>query len=434
MAYEIFSGDNIEILPTLTHKYSLIVIDPPFNTGKKQVRKIIEVEENAAGDRIGFGEKRYSTVTSSDSASYQDKFESYEDFLMPRVKLAIDLLTDNGSIMIHLDQNESHYIKVAMDKLMGRDHYIQDIIWSYDYGAKSKKYYPKKFDTILWYVKNPKDYIFNYDLIDRIPYLAPDLVGPEKAAKGKVITSCWQMTIEPTNSNNRKQYNYPTMKPTRLLERIVKMHSRPGDWTLDFFAGSGVMGAVSLDMGRNTTAIDQNPASIEIIKRRFAKYSKDEIFTSSFIPKDGEKLTTAEPPAPTNPLDAELQSFIATPVKPIKPKPIPVLNIDKTMHSAVLPSYRKENMPAVEKVNALNFNIYSVTIHDKKYVLKEPIRVTDCFDHIVVHGWHSFKIDGKLAMEERINIFFTNTYDGFEAGNNIVNGVKKSEFFAAIGL
>ena len=177
---------------------------------------------------IGSGKwgKNYIS-TSIDSYGYEDSFDDFEAFLIPRIEASLHCLTDNGSLFVHLDYREIHYIKVAIDKLLGRDHFINEIIWSYDYGARSKTCYPKKHDTILWYAMNPKDYIFHYDMIDRIPYLAPDLVGPEKAAKGKTLTDSWWHTIVPTNGKEKQ--NYATQKPLGILERFVKVHTNPND-------------------------------------------------------------------------------------------------------------------------------------------------------------------------------------------------------------
>jgi site-specific DNA-methyltransferase (adenine-specific) len=285
MTFEIIEGDNLSVLKQLqqTHskKFTLAYMDPPYNTGKTQVRDILELEEDKAGSRkSGFGGNAYSIVSKSTTSSFKDGFENYEEFLIPRIEAVLPLLSDNGSIFIHLGIDEIHYIKVALDKLIGRKNFISQIVWSFDYGAKSKSRYPNKADYILWYAKDPENYIFNYDEVDRIPYKAPDLVGPEKAAMGKKITNVWEMTIEGTNSSIRKNFNYPTMKPIRLLDRIVRVHSHPGDWVLDPFAGSGTTGEASLRLGRNATALDSNPDAIKIMNQRFSKYSEMDMETT----------------------------------------------------------------------------------------------------------------------------------------------------------
>lgn len=248
----------------------MIYIDPPFNTGKSQKRDRISVVQvnDDEGDRTGFGGKRYDTEM-IESPSYDDKFDNFEEFLIPRIEKSLHCLTKNGSLFVHLDYREVHYIKVALDKLMGRDHFMNEIIWSYDYGGRSKKKWSCKHDTILWYVLNPKDYIFNFDAMERIPYMAPGLVGEEKAARGKTPTDVFWHTIVPTNG--KEKTGYPTQKPMGLLERIIKVHTNSGDTTLDYFCGSGTTGHASLKNGRGYVMIDQNPEAIDISKKRLAE-------------------------------------------------------------------------------------------------------------------------------------------------------------------
>ena len=272
----IILGDNLRALSTLPDKFArLIYCDPPFNTGKVQKRNRIKVSAtNGEGDRVGFGGKNYDTENIA-SASYEDNFDNFESFLVPRIEKSLRCLTDDGSIFVHLDCREVHYIKVAMDKIMDRDHFMNEIVWSYDYGGRSKKKWSKKHDTILWYVKNPKNYVFNYDSIDRIPYMAPDLVGPEKAAIGKTPTDVWWNTIVPTNS--KEKTNYPTQKPLKILERIVKVHSNAGDTVLDFFAGSGTTGEAAALHGRQFVMVDSNPEAIEVMKKRLQPFNPEYI-------------------------------------------------------------------------------------------------------------------------------------------------------------
>lgn len=237
---QIILGDNVTILPTLPDKFArLIYVDPPFNTGKQQTRQL---------------------------SSYQDKFDDFESFLMPRIASALRCLTDDGSIMIHLDYREVHYIKVAMDKLIGRDNFINEICWSYDYGARSKKRYSAKHDTILWYAKDRSNYIFNYDALARVPYLAPSLQTPERQALGKTITDVIWHTIVPTMS--KENLKYPTQKPIGLIEQFIKVHTNPNDTVLDFFAGSGTTGAAAARHGRKFVLIDQNPDAVQLISKR----------------------------------------------------------------------------------------------------------------------------------------------------------------------
>ncbi|MEX2218795.1 MAG: site-specific DNA-methyltransferase [Phycisphaerales bacterium] len=259
-------ADALSALPSLPQASArLLYIDPPFNTGKAQQRERIHAVAATDGDRTGFGGRRYRSEKLK-SASYADSFDDYPAFLMPRIEAALPALTPDASLFIHLDPRESHHIKVALDRLLGRHRFINEIIWAYDYGGRPRTRWPAKHDTILWYALDPENYVFNYDAIDRIPYMAPALVGPEKAARGKTPTDVWWHTIVPTNS--REKTGYPTQKPLGLLRRIVAVHSSPGDTVLDFFAGSGTTGVAARELGRDAILIDSSPAAIAVIERR----------------------------------------------------------------------------------------------------------------------------------------------------------------------
>jgi site-specific DNA-methyltransferase (adenine-specific) len=248
----------------------MIYIDPPFNTGKTQKRDRIKTIASEDGDRVGFGGKTYETEKLDDAPTYQDTFDNFEEFLMPRIKESLRCLTANGSLFVHLDYREVHYIKVALDKLIGRDHFMNEIIWSYDYGARSKKKWSCKHDTILWYVMNPNDYIFNFDAMERIPYMAPGLVGEEKAARGKTPTDVFWHTIVPTNG--KEKTGYPTQKPLGVLNRLIKVHTNVGDTVLDFFCGSGTTGEAAAKNERDFVLIDANPEAVEIVNKRLEQY------------------------------------------------------------------------------------------------------------------------------------------------------------------
>lgn len=268
MRNQIVLADNLAYLPTLAaQSFSLIYIDPPFNTGRVQQRSRIRSVASKAGTRVGFGGKTYLTEK-VDSPNYQDSFEDFIAFIEPRLQQAFRLLTPNGSFFLHLDPREVHYAKVLLDQIFGRDSFMNEIIWAYDYGARSKRKWSAKHDNILWYAKDPDNYVFNYDQMDRIPYMAPDLVGAEKAARGKTPTDVWWMTIVPTNS--KEKTGYPTQKPLKLLERIVKVHSNPGERVLDFFAGSGTTGEAAARHGRNFVLVDQSPQAVQLMQQRLA--------------------------------------------------------------------------------------------------------------------------------------------------------------------
>jgi len=270
MPIEILHGDNAAILPNLPDaSFDLIYIDPPFNTGKTQSRTQISTVRDDEGDRVGFQGKRYRTIRLG-TRSYADTFDDYLSFLEPRLLEAHRLLTDTGSFFLHLDYREVHYAKVMLDGIFGRESFINEIIWSYDYGARATKRWSPKHDNILWYAKDPERYTFRYEDIDRIPYLAPGLVGAEKAERGKTPTDCWWNTI--VSPNGKEKTGYPTQKPLTILERIVSVHSNPGDRLLDFFAGSGSFGEAAAKHGRDVTLVDVSDAAIEVMKKRLAPY------------------------------------------------------------------------------------------------------------------------------------------------------------------
>ena len=264
---KIIKGDNSWLTKMFTDEYfDLIYIDPPFNTGHSQSRTQISTELDELGDRTGYQGRRYRTTVIGKS-SYNDKFDDYMAFLVPRLQEAHRLLTPTGSFFLHLDYREVHYAKVALDGIFGRESFINEIIWSYDYGARSKKKWSTKHDNILWYAKNPKKYCFNYYEMDRIPYMAPSLVGEEKAARGKTPTDTWWHTI--VSPTGKEKNGYPTQKPLGILERIVRIHSSPGDRLLDFFAGSGSFGEAGLKLGRNVYLIDESQDAISVMNKRF---------------------------------------------------------------------------------------------------------------------------------------------------------------------
>jgi site-specific DNA-methyltransferase (adenine-specific) len=264
---EILLGDNLPILKGMQSGYfDLIYVDPPFNTQKKQTRTQIKTVRSEEGDRVGYQGNTYKTIKIGKKV-YADQFSDYIGFLKPRMIQAHRILKPTGSLFLHLDYREVHYAKVMMDEIFGRECFMNEIIWSYDYGARSKTKWPTKHDNILWYVNDPKKYTFNYKDMDRIPYLAPGLVTVEKAKKGKTPTDCWWHTIVPTNG--REKTGYPTQKPLGIIRRIVRVHSNPGDKLLDFFAGSGTLGEAALQLGRQCTLIDNNPDAVEIMRKRF---------------------------------------------------------------------------------------------------------------------------------------------------------------------
>ena len=267
----LYFGDNLTVLKLIPDSsIQLVYIDPPFNTGREQQRSKVTTKRNNQGNRIGFKGERYETVKST-VLSYDDQFANYWEFLEPRIEQAFRLLSNSGTLYLHLDYREAHYAKVLLDALFGPECFLNEIIWAYDYGGKSKSRWPAKHDTILVYVKDPKNYYFNSEEVDREPYMAPGLVTPEKIERGKLPTDVWWHTI--VSPTGKEKTGYPTQKPVGILRRIIQASSKPGDVVLDFFAGSGTTGFVANELGRRFILVDQNPESIQVIKNRLPKGS-----------------------------------------------------------------------------------------------------------------------------------------------------------------
>lgn len=262
----IYFGDNLHVLREIpSSSVHLIYIDPPFNTGKIQSRTRIRTVRSIGGDRTGFQGRRYETQKISTKA-FLDAFDDYLGFLEPRLREAYRVLSETGSLYFHTDYREVHYCKILLDRIFGRESFLNEIIWAYDYGGKSSRKWPPKHDNILFYVKDPDNYTFNVEAIERIPYMAPGLVGPEKAARGKLPTDTWWHTIVPTNGKERT--GYPTQKPLAVLKRIVEASSSSGDVVLDFFAGSGTTGEAAYMLNRSFVLVDNNPEALEVMARR----------------------------------------------------------------------------------------------------------------------------------------------------------------------
>ena len=269
----IIHGDNLAALQQMNSaSVELIYVDPPFNTGKHQTRTRMKTIRDEAGDRIGFGGRRYRTEILAEHThpGYGDQFEDFLGFLRPRLIEAHRILIPTGSLFFHIDYREVHYCKVLLDEIFSRDCFQNEIIWAYDYGARSTKKWPAKHDNILWYTKNPAHYTFNLNECDRIPYMAPGLVGAEKAARGKTPTDVWWHTI--VSPTGKEKTGYATQKPLGILERIVRVHSNPGDTVLDFFAGSGTTAVAAAKHGRAFIMIDESPAAIAVMEKRLKSY------------------------------------------------------------------------------------------------------------------------------------------------------------------
>jgi site-specific DNA-methyltransferase (adenine-specific) len=280
----IIHADNLAVLPSLPDGYfTLVYLDPPFNTGRPQARqstrhvRVTESDAAAAapstspgraGTITGFAGQRYERIR-GDLLRYDDRFDDYWAFLEPRLAEAWRVLADDGTLYLHLDYREAHYARVLLDALFGRECFLNEIVWAYDYGAKAKRRWPTKHDTILVYVKNPDRYWFDSSAVDREPYMAPGLVTPEKAELGKLPTDVWWHTI--VSPTGREKTGYPTQKPEGVLRRIVQASTREGDWVLDCFAGSGTTGAVAATLGRRFVLVDEHADAIAVMRRRFAE-------------------------------------------------------------------------------------------------------------------------------------------------------------------
>jgi site-specific DNA-methyltransferase (adenine-specific) len=268
--HRLFAGDNLPLLQSLPDgAITVCYLDPPFNTGRSQTRRTTTAKSGETGNRAGFGGRNY-TLTLEKLISYDDAFADYWAFLMPRLEEAWRVLSPRGTLYLHLDWREVHYAKVALDLLFGRDNFLNEIIWAYDYGGKSKTRWPTKHDTILVYVKDLSNYIFNSADVDREPYMAPGLVGPEKAARGKLPTDVWWHTI--VSPTGKEKTGYATQKPVGILRRIIQASSDPGDWILDPFAGSGTTGQAAADLGRKFILMDSHPDAIATIQKRLGQY------------------------------------------------------------------------------------------------------------------------------------------------------------------
>jgi site-specific DNA-methyltransferase (adenine-specific) len=262
----ILLGDNLELLGDLDDElFQLAYLDPPFNTGGVQRRKTLATVADGNGDRTGFGGRRYATRVLAES-SYPDAYDDYLGFLEPRLHEVRRVMNESGTLYLHLDYREAHRVKLLLDELFGRECFLNEIIWAYDYGARPRGRWPAKHDTILVYVKDRERYWFDAEAVEREPYMAPGLVTPEKAARGKLPTDVWWHTI--VSPTGKEKTGYPTQKPEGVVRRIVQASSRPGDWCLDCFAGSGTLGAVAARLGRRFVLIDSNPEAVEVAHRR----------------------------------------------------------------------------------------------------------------------------------------------------------------------
>jgi site-specific DNA-methyltransferase (adenine-specific) len=264
----LFLEDNLALLARLPAGcVDLVYVDPPFGTG--QVRRLQAIRTGrGARARTGFGGRLYPFEVVS-AHHYRDDMalDEYLSFLYERLAEVHRVLSPAGSLYLHLDFHAVHYARMLLDEIFGAEHFLNEVIWAYDFGGRAKDRWPRKHDNILLYAKSSR-WTFNRDDIDRVPYMAPGLVGPEKAAAGKLPTDTWWLTIVPTNGAERT--GYPTQKPLKLLERAVRASSNRGDLVADFFCGSGTTGVAAKMLGRRYLLVDDNPEAVEIAGRRLA--------------------------------------------------------------------------------------------------------------------------------------------------------------------
>jgi len=269
----ILLGDNLQVLPRFADgSFQLVYADPPFNTGKRQARRTLATVADEAGERTGFGGRRYRSTLLAES-SYSDSFEDYLGFLEPRLREIHRLLAPTGTLYLHLDYREAHYVKLLLDELFGRECFLNELVWAYDYGARTKRRWPAKHDTILVYVRDPGRYHFDAEAVEREPYMAPGLVTAEKAARGKLPTDVWWHTI--VSPTGMEKTGYPSQKPEGIVGRMLQASTRPGDWCLDPFAGSGTLGAVARKLGRRFVLVDESAEAVAVATRRLGKLDQE---------------------------------------------------------------------------------------------------------------------------------------------------------------
>ncbi|HEY7258267.1 MAG TPA: site-specific DNA-methyltransferase [Gaiellales bacterium] len=262
----ILHGDNLPLMAGFPDgAFRMVYADPPFNTGRERTRATMRVTPDADGDRTGFGGRRYRTEL-LERSSYRDSFDDYLGFLNPRLRQIHRLLDAEGTLYLHLDQREAHYAKLLLDEIFGRDAFLNELVWAYDYGAKPKRRWPAKHDTILVYVRDPARYLFDCEAVEREPYMAPGLVTAEKASRGKLPTDVWWHTI--VSPTGREKTGYPTQKPVGIVRRMLQASTRPGDLVLDPFAGSGTLGAAAAELGRRYVLIDESAEAVAVMERR----------------------------------------------------------------------------------------------------------------------------------------------------------------------
>lgn len=273
---KIFWGDNLQVMSHMLKKYrgkiNLVYIDPPFDskaTYKKEI-KVLGTKTN--GDNTVFEEKQYGDIWTNDE---------YLQFMYERLVLIKELLSEDGSIFLHCDWHRGHQLRCLMDEVFGASNFINEIVWCYyGPGSPGMRQFNRKHDNIFWYCKNGK-WKFNADDI-RVAHDEKTtgnfkqglkgsgfIAGDYNLADGKIPEDWWEMAIAGRYPNDGiKRIGYPTEKPAKLLERIIKTVTNEGDLVFDCFMGSGVTQAVADQLNRRFIGADINLASIQMVTKR----------------------------------------------------------------------------------------------------------------------------------------------------------------------
>lgn len=274
---KIFWGDNLQVMSHLMKEYrgkiNLIYIDPPFDS-KADYKKKIEIKGigKALSDSSSFEEKQYGDIWTNDE---------YLQFMYERFISLRELLSETGTIIVHLDYHKCHHIRLVMDEVFGPDNFRNEMIWTYNGGATPPKDYPRKHDNLLRYVKDSKKNNWTFNIEYR-PYNEQTAERMKHIHKGVMVdldrgtpmTDWWTDIKVPTGPMNQEKNGYPTQKPEKLLERIIKACSNPGDIVFDCFMGSGTTQAVAMRLGRRFIGADINLGAIQTTTKRLLSVAK----------------------------------------------------------------------------------------------------------------------------------------------------------------
>lgn len=271
-------GDNLTALQLLADqpaRFTLAYLDPPFLTGREHA--LVERTRGRSGELV-------RTL----KPAFDDRWESLDAYLAalePRIAAARELLTPDGCLVLHVDPKTSHYLKVACDRIFGRECFASEIIWRYRRWPAKTPNFQRVHDVLLRYVKNPKVSPRFHQLYEP---LAPSTLATWGTKKQRAVTdSSGRRTRSSTTSEAtpgaplgdvweigivapvaKERTGYPTQKPEALMSRLIESCSLPGDWVLDVYAGSGTTATVARKLGRAALSIDESPQALEVARRR----------------------------------------------------------------------------------------------------------------------------------------------------------------------